>query len=98
VQQVRTRDSSWAHGLDIAGPLGIAFPDTHRLCHIAWLAHRSLRYAFALAGDHLHEVFCELTAPDGRVAAQRLAPKESGLQVTGPPGASALRVLRTYAA
>src|SRR5215831_15179069 len=99
----------WAHGLDITGPLGIAFPDTHRLSHIAWLAHRSLRYA------------CELTAPDGvaqwrygpadagsaisgpagsfcRVAAQRLAPEESGLQVTGPHGATALRVLRTYAA
>ena len=111
----------WAHGLDITGPLGIAFPDTHRLCHIAWLAHRSLRYAFALAGDQPHEVFCELTAPDGlaqwrygragagsaisgpagsfcRVAAQRLAPEESGLQVTGPHGATALRVLRTYAA
>jgi len=33
-----------------------------------------------------------------RVAAQRLAPQESGLQVTGPHGATALRVLRTYAA
>lgn len=111
----------WAHGLDITGPLGIAFPDTHRLSHIAWLAHRSLRYAFALAGGQPHEVFCELTAPDGaaqwrygpadagsairgpagsfcRVAAQRLAPEESGLQVTGPHGATALRVLRTYAA
>ncbi|MCU1590863.1 MAG: wyosine base formation, partial [Frankiales bacterium] len=26
----------WAHALDIVGPLGIAFPDTDRLRHIAW--------------------------------------------------------------
>ena len=110
----------WAHGLDITGPLGIAFPDTERLQHVAWLAHRSLTYAFALAGEQTHEVRCELTAPDGaaweygpsdadsvitgpagafcRVAAQRLAPGESGLQATGPYGPAALGVLRTYAA
>jgi uncharacterized protein (TIGR03084 family) len=111
----------WAHGLDITGPLGIGFPDTERLRHIAWLAHRSLSYAFALAGEPPHEVFCRLTAPDGtttwrygpddadsaitgpagafcRVAAQRLAPGESGLRATGPSGPAALRVLRTYAA
>lgn len=33
-----------------------------------------------------------------RVAAQRLAPEDSGLLVRGPHGAAALRVLRTYAA
>jgi uncharacterized protein (TIGR03084 family) len=110
----------WAHGLDITGPLGIAFPDTERLHHVAWLAHRSLTYAFALAGEQAHEVRCELTAPDGdawhygppgagsvisgpagafcRVAAQRLAPEESGLLATGPYGPAALGVLRTYAA
>jgi uncharacterized protein (TIGR03084 family) len=111
----------WAHGLDITGPLGIAFPDTERLRHIAWLAHRSLAYAFALAGGHPHEVFCDLAAPGGtthwrygpahadsaitgaagafcRVAAQRLAPEQSGLRTTGPHGAAALGVLRTYAA
>jgi uncharacterized protein (TIGR03084 family) len=32
----------WAHGLDITGPLGIPFPDTARLWHIAWLAQRTL--------------------------------------------------------
>jgi uncharacterized protein (TIGR03084 family) len=111
----------WAHGLDITGPLGIDFPDTARLRHIAWLAHRSLPYALTLAGDQPYDVSCELTAPDGttiwrygppgadsmiagpagafcRVAARRLAPAESGLRVTGPHGAAALRVLRTYAA
>jgi uncharacterized protein (TIGR03084 family) len=111
----------WTHGLDITGPLGIDFPDTQRLRHVAWLAHRSLPYALAVAGQPAHEVFCELTAPGGagvwrygppgadsvitgpagafcRVAAQRLAPGESGLQASGPLGATALSVLRTYAA
>ena len=42
-----------------------------------------------------------ITGPAGafcRVAAQRLAPEDSGLTVQGPHGAAALRVLRTYAA
>ena len=111
----------WAHGLDITGPLGIPFPDTDRLRHVAWLAHRSLPYAFALAGAGAADVACDLTAPDGtahwrygpeaadsgisgpagafcRVAAQRLRPEESGLSASGPHGAAALRLLRTYAA
>ena len=110
----------WAHGLDITGPLGIDFPDTSRLRHIAWLAHRTLPYAFLLADEEPAEVRCSLTAPDGvtawtfgrdnaesgisgpagafcRVAAQRLDPAASGLQATGAHGATALRVLRTYA-
>jgi uncharacterized protein (TIGR03084 family) len=110
----------WAHGLDITGALGIDFPDTSRLRHIAWLAHRTLAYAFMRAGEAPAEVRCTLTAPDEaatwafgpdaaesgisgpagafcRVAAQRLDPAASGLQATGPHGAAALRVLRTYA-
>ena len=111
----------WAHGLDIAGPLGADFPDTGRLRHIAWLAHRTLPYALSLAGEPATAVRCELTAPDGeqvwvfgppdaesaitgaagafcRVAARRLDPERSGLQASGPAGATALRVVRTYAA
>jgi uncharacterized protein (TIGR03084 family) len=121
----------WAHGLDITGPLGIEFPDTPRLRHIAWLAHRTLPYALSVAGQPPAVVRCELTAsegagpdgegPDGegtwrfgppdaesaitgtagdfcRVAAQRLDPAASGLRASGPHGATALRVLRTYAA
>ena len=111
----------WAHGLDITGPLGISFPDTARLRHVAWLAYRTLPYAFALAGQQPQRVFCALTAPDGtdtwrygppdadsavtgpagafcRVAAQRLAPGQSGLLPTGPHGATALSLLRSYAA
>ena len=116
----------WAHGLDITGPLGIKFPDTERLRHVAWLAHRTLPYALSLAGQPPVAVRCELTAPDNagpegadpwrfgppeaesaitgtagdfcRVAAQRLDPAQSGLRASGPHGATALRVLRTYAA
>jgi uncharacterized protein (TIGR03084 family) len=110
----------WAHGLDITGPLGIGLPDTSRLRHIAWLAHRTLPYAFSRAGEEPAAVRCALTAPDGvttwvfgpddaesgisgpagafcRVAARRLDPAASGLRATGPRGAAALRVVRTYA-
>jgi len=113
----------WAHGLDITGPLGIDFPDTSRLRHVAWLAHRTLPYALSMAGEEPVAVRCSLTAPDGvttwtfgpddaesgisgpagafcRVAARRLdpgAPAASGLRANGPHGATALRVVRTYA-
>jgi uncharacterized protein (TIGR03084 family) len=55
----------WAHGLDITGPLGIPYPDTSRLRHIAWLAHRTLPYAFGLAGQPAADVYCDLSAPGG---------------------------------
>jgi uncharacterized protein (TIGR03084 family) len=110
----------WAHALDITGPLGVDYPDTGRLQHISWLAHRTLPYAFSLAGEPSAPVHCSLTAPDGvttwtfgpqdaeseisgpagafcRVAAQRLDPANSGLTVSGPHGAMALRLVRTYA-
>ncbi|HEY7431582.1 MAG TPA: maleylpyruvate isomerase family mycothiol-dependent enzyme [Streptosporangiaceae bacterium] len=111
----------WAHGLDITGPLGISYPDTGRLRHVAWLAIRTLPYAFAAAGQTAPgTVRCSLTAPDDstwelgpddaasvitgpagafcRVAAHRLDAAGSGLTATGPDGAAALRLLRTYAA
>jgi uncharacterized protein (TIGR03084 family) len=55
----------WAHGLDIAEPLGVDYPDTDRLRHIAWLAHRTLPYAFGLIDQAPQPVYCELTAPGG---------------------------------
>jgi uncharacterized protein (TIGR03084 family) len=55
----------WAHGLDITGPLGIAFPDTARLHHVAWLGHRSLPYGFSLLGEEPRDVYCELVGPEG---------------------------------
>lgn len=55
----------WAHGLDVAGLLGFDFDDTARLRHIAWLGHRSLPYAFAVAGEGTPDVYCELDGPTG---------------------------------
>ncbi len=55
----------WAHALDIAPPLGIPYPDTDRLRHIAWLGHRTLPYAFSVEGLDGGPVRCELTAPSG---------------------------------
>src|SRR5260370_22752452 len=58
----------WAHGLDITGPLGIDFPDTGRLRHVAWLAHRTLPYALSLAGLPPVPARGEVRAPDGEEA------------------------------
>lgn len=55
----------WIHALDITGPLDIDYPDTERLWHITWLAHRTLPYAFARAGlDDPPRVRLELDSPD----------------------------------
>ena len=75
----------WAHGLDITEPLGLPFPDTDRLHHVAWLAHGSLPYAFALAGEEARPVRCELTAPDG--STWTFGPPEADSAITGSAGA-----------
>ena len=76
----------WAHGLDVAGPLGVDYPDNERLRHIAWLAHRTLPYAMALAGLQAGQVACELTAPDG-VDVWRFGPDGAVSVISGPAGA-----------
>ncbi|MDR0344517.1 MAG: maleylpyruvate isomerase family mycothiol-dependent enzyme [Nocardiopsaceae bacterium] len=76
----------WAHGLDITGPLGIGFPDTERLRHVAWLAHRSLPYAMSLSGGQPQEVFCDLTGPAG-TARWQLGPPGASSVIAGPAGA-----------
>lgn len=76
----------WAHGLDITGPLGIDFPDTSRLRHIAWLAHRTLPYAFSLAGEAPAVVRCSLLAPDG-VSTWTFGPDDAESVISGPAGA-----------
>jgi uncharacterized protein (TIGR03084 family) len=75
----------WAHGLDITAPLDLPFPDTDRLRHIAWLGHRTLPYAFSLEGLDAHEVYCELTAPDGTTT-WRYGPEDADSTVRGPAG------------
>jgi uncharacterized protein (TIGR03084 family) len=76
----------WAHGLDITEPLGIALPDTDRLSHVAWLAHRTLPYAFAVASQEPHPVRCELTAPDGTTIWE-YGPAGADSVIRGPAGA-----------
>lgn len=76
----------WAHALDIVGPLGIDFPDTNRLRHIAWLGHRSLPYAFQLAGQEPHDVYCELVAPDG-AGNWTFGDPSAESRISGPAGA-----------
>jgi uncharacterized protein (TIGR03084 family) len=75
----------WAHGLDVAEPLGLPFPDTDRLRHVAWLGHGSLPYAFALAGEEAHPVRCELTAPDG--STWTYGPTDAASTIRGAAGA-----------
>jgi uncharacterized protein (TIGR03084 family) len=75
----------WAHGLDITGPLGIDFPDSARLRHVAWLAHRTLPYALSLGGEPPVAVRFELTAPDGSEV-WRLGPGDAGSVISGPAG------------
>jgi uncharacterized protein (TIGR03084 family) len=76
----------WAHALDIVGPLGIDYPDTDRLRHIAWLAHRTLPYGFGLAGLDPQDVRCELTAPDGETV-WALGPDAAASTIRGAAGA-----------
>lgn len=74
----------WAHGLDITTPLDIDFEDTDRLCHVAWLAHRTLPYAFALAGEQPAQVYCELSGPRG--ATWKYGSLDAPSRITGPAG------------
>ncbi len=76
----------WAHALDITEPLGLELPDTGRLRQIAWLAHRSLAYAFALSGQESQPVYCELIAPDG-VETWQFGPADAESQILGAAGA-----------
>jgi uncharacterized protein (TIGR03084 family) len=75
----------WAHALDITGPLGVAYPDTARLRHIAWLAVRTLPYAFALSGLTARPVRCELTGPDGE--RWEFGPADAESRISGTAGA-----------
>jgi uncharacterized protein (TIGR03084 family) len=75
----------WAHALDITDPLGIAWPDTGRLRHIAWLGHGTLGYAFGLAGRPVPRVYAELTAPDGSL--WRLGDPAAESSIVGDAGA-----------
>lgn len=56
----------WIHANDIADPLGADYADTSRLWHIAWLAHRTIPFAYLRAGkSDPPSVRLELISPDG---------------------------------
>ena len=67
---------TWAHGLDIKAALedyltiseeeDDPYADTPRLRHVAWLAHRMLRFAFDAAGEDFPEtgIRVELVGPN----------------------------------
>lgn len=75
----------WAHALDIADGLRLDYPDTSRLRHVAWLAMRTLPYAFAVAGKPAMTVRAELVAPDG--TAWRFGAAGAAGVIAGPAGA-----------
>jgi uncharacterized protein (TIGR03084 family) len=74
----------WTHAHDITDPLGIPYPDTARLRHIAWLGHRTLPYAFAAEDVEGGPVYCELSAPDGQT--WQFGDSQAPSTITGPAG------------
>lgn len=75
----------WIHTLDIADPLGIEHPDTERLDHIAWLAWRTIPYAFMRAGrGEPPSVRAELTGTDG--ASLTFGDADAACTIQGPVG------------
>ncbi|GIE77071.1 TIGR03084 family protein [Actinoplanes philippinensis] len=74
----------WAHALDITVPLGVDYPDTARLRHVAWLGLSTLPYAFRLAGLPPAPVRAGLTAPDG--TSWQLGDPAAETVISGPAG------------
>ncbi|MEU4620390.1 maleylpyruvate isomerase family mycothiol-dependent enzyme [Actinoplanes sp. NPDC023801] len=74
----------WAHALDITVPLGLDYPDTARLRHVAWLGHATLPYAFRLAGLPPVPIRCDLVAPDG--SSWQLGDPGADSVISGPAG------------
>ncbi|WP_166350580.1 maleylpyruvate isomerase family mycothiol-dependent enzyme [Phytoactinopolyspora limicola] len=75
----------WTHALDVTEPLGLPYPDTDRLRHVAWLAHRTLPYAYARAGrDDAPPARLELTSPGGEP--WQFGPVDAEVSISGPAG------------
>lgn len=73
----------WIHTMDVAEPLGIDNPDTDDISHLAWLAVKTVPYAFARAGrDDPPSVRAELAAPSG--AEWRFGPEDAECVIAGP--------------
>ena len=75
----------WIHTLDISEPLGIDNPDTDDLEHLAWLAVKTIPYAFMRAGrDDPPTVRAELTSPSGQLWS--FGPEDAQCVIEGPAG------------
>jgi uncharacterized protein (TIGR03084 family) len=75
----------WIHALDVAVPLGIDYPDTGRLWHVARLAYKTLPYAFSAAGrEEPPAVRFVLTSPSGE--AWTFGPDQADCVIRGPAG------------
>jgi uncharacterized protein (TIGR03084 family) len=74
----------WAHALDVTVPLAIDYPDTARLWNIARLGHRTLPYAFMVAGEEGGPVHCKLTGPDGDL--WEFGDADASSVISGPAG------------
>jgi len=75
----------WIHANDIARPLHLTYPDTDRLWHIAWLAHKTVPYAFLRAGRvNPPSLRLELTSPADEP--WDYGPEDADCVVRGPAG------------
>jgi uncharacterized protein (TIGR03084 family) len=77
----------WAHGLDIRAAIGVPYPDTERLEHIAHLCYGSLPYAFTVAGvtpPPNRTLRIELKGPSGQHWV--FGPSDATDSITGPAG------------
>ncbi|MCY3580799.1 MAG: maleylpyruvate isomerase family mycothiol-dependent enzyme [bacterium] len=75
----------WAHGLDIYEAMGEELEDTERLRHILWLAHKTLPWAFDLAGyEYTEPVRIEGIGP--MYAKYVAGPDDTDQLIRGPAG------------
>ncbi|MQA25313.1 MAG: TIGR03084 family protein [Micromonosporaceae bacterium] len=75
---------TWAHGLDVAGALGVKREPVARLRHIARLAARTRDFSYVVRGETppTEEFRVELTGPDGDLWV--FGPEDAAQRVTGP--------------
>lgn len=77
----------WAHALDIASAVGVAYPDTGRLRHVGHLCYSSLPYAFNVAEvtpPPYRSLKVVLDAPTGEV--WEYGPGDATDVIRGPAG------------
>ncbi|MGH8874200.1 MAG: maleylpyruvate isomerase family mycothiol-dependent enzyme [Acidimicrobiia bacterium] len=75
---------TWAHGLDIYVATGTEVEDTARIRHVAWLAWKTLPYAFKAADQDYSPVRVEVMGPG--YAKWVFGPGDTDEVVKGPAG------------